>query len=325
MPPVGISGDDPHVTVVTHHASGATAMIHSLGATVLSFVDGMEKKERLFVSKLAQYNGNKAIRGGIPLCFPQFGPSSGTSTMPQHGFARLNYWQLQEDSIKDDEELGATATFVLDYVKDVKPETCGMDNAWNKETAAKDGTDCKLLYEIKVLPHELIGNLTIQNTGKSSFSYQVLYHSYFAVDAKVGVEITGLGGYSISDRVKPDESGKVQSYDNPIVIVSKDPATAPEVDRTYIHPDDHPVMEHVTINKTLAIEAAGQVEGQDVTLPVSCVVWNPGPEKSQTMTDFDNDEYQSMICVEPGLIGHQPLLAPNTQARFSQSIRLIKK
>ena len=55
-------------------------------------------------------------------------------------------------------------------------------------------------------------------------------------------------------------------------------------------------------------------------LPVSAVVWNPGPAKAAKMSDFADDEYKTMICVEPGLIGHQPLLAPGAQARLSQSL-----
>lgn len=323
---------DPHVTVVKHSASGATAKIHALGATVISFVDAVEHRERLFVSKLAKFDGSKAIRGGIPICFPQFGPpspSSSPSTMPQHGFARVNYWRLQPDSVKDDAELGATATFVLDYATDVT-QGCGEQNPWSKEQAAKDGTNCRLVYEIKVLPHELVTTLLIKNTGSSSFSYQALLHSYFAIEASAdaGVTVTGLGGYAITDKVTL-ESGRVQSYDEPVAFCAKDAATAPEIDRIYIHPEHHPVLEHVTINQESALEAAALVDGHgeedDVVLPVSCVVWNPGPAKAQAMSDFDDDEYKSMVCVEPGIIGHQPLLEPKAQARLSQTIRVIQK
>ena len=53
--------------------------IHHYGATVLSWiVDGTEK---LFLSSKAILDGTKAIRGGIPLVFPQFGPG----VLQQHG------------------------------------------------------------------------------------------------------------------------------------------------------------------------------------------------------------------------------------------------
>lgn len=71
------------ITTITHTASGASAKIHALGATVISFKSA-NGRENLFVSKKAVYDGSKAIRGGIPICFPIFGPPTGESTMPQH-------------------------------------------------------------------------------------------------------------------------------------------------------------------------------------------------------------------------------------------------
>ena len=94
-----------------------------------------------------------------------------------------------------------------------------------------------------------------------------------------------------------------------------------ETDRIYLHPEQHPVV-HVNVHTggsaSVRVEAAGQVDNNVST--VSAVVWNPGPEKAAKMSDFDDEGYKSMICVEPGLIGHQPLLAPGATARLSQSL-----
>lgn len=112
----------------------------------------------------------------------------------------------------------------------------------------------------------------------------------------------------------------VQSYDEPVVIQG-------ETDRLYLHPEEHPVV-HAKIHTGTAglhlrLEGAGQVEENVST--VSAVVWNPGPEKAAKMSDFDDEEYKDMICVEPGLIGHQPLLNPGAQARLSQSIIVVEE
>ena len=112
----------------------------------------------------------------------------------------------------------------------------------------------------------------------------------------------------------------VQSYDDPVVLQG-------ETDRVYLHPEAHPVV-HAVVHTggakgAIRLEAAGQVDGAPST--VSAVVWNPGPEKAADMSDFGNDEYTDMICVEPGLIGHQPLLAPGAQARLSQSIIAVEE
>jgi glucose-6-phosphate 1-epimerase len=57
---------------------------------------------------------------------------------------------------------------------------------------------------------------------------------------------------------------------------------------------------------------------------VNVVVWNPGAEKAASMSDFGNDEYEQMMCVEPGLLGHQPLLPPGAEATLTQSLSVKK-
>ena len=81
------------LTVATlTHPSGATAEVYLHGAHVTSWIpaDGVE---RLFVSSASLYAAGKAIRGGIPVCFPQF---SGRGPLPNHGFARTSSgWQVE--------------------------------------------------------------------------------------------------------------------------------------------------------------------------------------------------------------------------------------
>ena len=280
-----------NITTVTHTASGASCQIHAHGATILSFATG-DGKEHLFVSKQAKLDGSKAIRGGIPICFPIFGPPQHrNSSMPQHGFGRVNAWTLQ--STRDEADAaGAVYTLELGNV------TAGRGNdSWSPSHSAVDGTDCRLTYEIRVEAQQLTCTLVVDNTGQSSFDFQALLHTYFAVEDTSKCSVHGLGGYAITDKVSGD-SGHLQSYDDDVVIQG-------ETDRVYIHPDDHPVV-HVDLKTPtgkIRIEAAGQVD--EAVAPVSCVVWNPGPEKAAAMSDFGNDEYHKMICVEPGLIGHQ--------------------
>lgn len=72
--------------------------VYLFGATLTSWLDN--GVERIFVSDLSVYNGVKAIRGGIPLAFPQF--SQPNPAMPQHGFARISMWTLLAFVIEDD-------------------------------------------------------------------------------------------------------------------------------------------------------------------------------------------------------------------------------
>ena len=194
----------------------------------------------------------------------------------------------------------------------------GDNNPWSVGQAEKDGTRCLLTYEVRITGKEMTNTLLIENNGSSSFNFQALLHNYFAVDGQAAQDgtktyVNGLGGYTITDKVSGSKD-HVQSYDDPVILEG-------ETDRVYLHPEQHPVV-HATLHTggagSLRLEAAGQVDENVST--VSAVVWNPGPEKAAQMSDFGDDEYKSMICVEPGLIGHQPLLAPGAQARLSQTI-----
>ena len=327
--------DSNDVVTIRHGASGTYAKVHLYGATVISFCTGggdvgvgddkskeEDEEERLFVSSKAKLDGSKAIRGGIPLVFPIFGPpAEAQSTMPQHGFARCNKWRLESN--EDHGQGGGVAIFLLDFSSDVLTG-CGQGNPWNQTQAKQDGTDCRLSYEVRVLPNELITTLTVTNTGTSSFAFNTLLHTYLRLPRNTTVNqarVHGLGGYAITDKVTGD-SGHVQSYDDDVALTQP----GQELDCVYIHPEDHPVL-HAKIfvdswSHYFQIEAAGQVDDQ--VAPVSCVVWNPGKSKAAAMSDMgDGDEYQQMLCVEPGLLGHQPLLAPGATARLSQTLVIV--
>lgn len=316
-----------NIETITHTASGSQCQIHLYGATVLSFTTKTtdnDTRNHLFVSKHAKLDGSIPIRGGIPICFPIFGPAPDQIDLPQHGFARRNLWTIVPDrSYNHETAAGRTLRLNLaEHVTEGRGSDDNVHNPWSRRSCDKDGTDCTLLYEVRVEAKQLTTTLIIQNTGKDSFHFNALLHTYYAVDQHAATDsskthITGLGGYAITDKVTGD-SGHVQSYDDPVVLQG-------EVDRIYIHPEDHPVVHAKIATGTTApmirLEAAGQVNEQ--VAPVSCVVWNPSKDKATAMADFGNDEYHDMVCVEPGLLGHQPLLEPGHEARLTQSIIVI--
>jgi len=306
------------IVTVTHTKSGASCQIHKFGATVISY-KSQDGRENLFMSHDAKLDGSKAIRGGIPLVFPIFGPpeSGSGSTMPQHGFARTNEWTVVEGSQQDtDEHATLTLSFTLDeHIIAGR----GENNMWSVEQCKVDGTAVTLKYEITVAPTTLTTTMVVNNTGSDSFNFQMLTHTYFAVDGNASQKkdecyVQGLGGYSIVDKVDDAKTGTTQSYDDNVTLDG-------ETDRVYIHPEKHNAV-HVTIGvgggKSVKMEAYGEVDESPV--PVSCVVWNPYKDKAAAMSDFGDDQYHDMICVEPGLIGHQPLLAPGKEARLTQII-----
>merc|ERR1719387_1285902 len=87
---------EPLKFVTMTNAAGDTAKIYTFGACITSYIkDG---KDTLMVRPDAKMDGSKPISGGVPFCFPQFGPGA----MQQHGFARNLPWTLAEQTDGDE-------------------------------------------------------------------------------------------------------------------------------------------------------------------------------------------------------------------------------
>lgn len=72
--------------------------------------------------------------------------------------------------------------------------------------------------------------------------------------------------------------------------------------------------------KSLKLTASGQCN--DKSVPVSCVVWNPNKEKATGMSDFGDDQYHDMICVEPGILDNT-LLEEGQTASLTQTTEML--
>ncbi len=153
---VGIVGPD-----------GATAAVALRGGHVVSWqtADG---RERLFVSERATIAAGAAIRGGIPVCFPQF---AGVGPLPKHGFARTSAWRRVGD-----------ATVALDVAPDGWP-------GWPHP--------CRLTIDIVLAPSTLTTTLRVDNTGREPFAFTGALHTYLACDDVTTVAVSGLDGRPI--------------------------------------------------------------------------------------------------------------------------------
>jgi glucose-6-phosphate 1-epimerase len=308
------------ILTITHSASGATIRIHPYGATLLSYNttgrSGDDGGEVLFVSESAILDGTKPIRGGIPLVFPVFGPHE---SLPQHGFARRNVWQCIETY---DSAESAGVVFALS-LKDM-PEGRGTNNPWANESG-KDSYNCSLQYSVEFNATQLTTALEIINTGTVAFPFQALLHTYYKITGSAALQgdqcyVKGLEGYQLVDKVTTSTD---EIINGDVVTISS------EVDRVY-HPHSTTVS-HPTNNVTVQIGvgngksvrmiASGTINGSET--PISCVVWNPHSVKAREMSDFGDEEYHHMLCVEPGMLrtDQQPL-APKQCAVLKQVIRM---
>ncbi|TMW58518.1 hypothetical protein Poli38472_010077 [Pythium oligandrum] len=287
-------------TVEITHPSGARAEVYLYGATVTSFYTATEPtRNALFVSKKAALDGSKPIRGGIPLVFPVFGSAAG---FPNHGFARVTDWTLTLlDQTTGDAESPAVATFTLgatDASKTMYPH------------------DFELRYEVKVFPETIVTALHVANKSESEISFQALLHTYLTVDdvRGEGCVVEGLKGLEYHDKV----TGTKQMETREVISFAK------ETDSVYANAPEQIVVRIRGVNGSdhvVTIDKAAFIDGAEKQ-PSDAVVWNPWIEKAKGMSDFDDDEYLNMVCVEPGRVSEFQKLAAGRVYTLQQSIHV---
>jgi D-hexose-6-phosphate mutarotase len=174
-------------------APGSTARIHTYGAHVVSWVP-RGAADVLWLSPLADSTPGAAIRGGVPLCFPWFGPHP-TGGGAAHGFARVSVWRLVEaasaSASAPDGDLGAAdgghaaddVALTLELTEqDVDPT---LATAWPHPFTAR--------LRI-VVGQRLTLSLTVTNTGDHPITVSEALHTYLAVGDVRRAEVRGLEG-----------------------------------------------------------------------------------------------------------------------------------
>ena len=265
---------------ITHQESGSTARISLFGGTIISYKN--KGSETLFLSQKAKLDGTKAIRGGIPPCFPVFGKAQDgpCKDLPQHGFARTHLWRIQEQKLAS-----ATITLVDDELSD---EAKGQwPYQFKVEYTISLENDGKLECSFKVI-----------NTGHEAFAYQVLLHTYFKVNDIADVKVEGLNGVEYTDKVLSSTSKQLSSV-----------TCTGETDRVY-----HNVSDQVSIHEPSRSIVMDRTNLHDV------VVWNPWIN-CHKMPDFGPDDgYKQMICVEAGAVSKSESLKPGESSTHGQVI-----
>lgn len=241
---------------------GSSAVVYLHGGHVTSWVDS-SGHQNLFLSEQAVFQPGKAIRGGIPICFPQFG----AGPLPQHGFARTTDWQLDHVGRTHDGD----AEVLLSLTE--SPQSLAL---WPHRFRA----------ELRVcLGARALGlHLGVLNTDDQAFSFQVALHTYFSVPDISQAAVEGLRGVAFVDSLRDDQR----------FVEDRDEIEfQAETDRIYASaPDRLGVVDR----------AAGRVVSIDKLNMPDAVVWNPWVEKAKRMEDFGDTEYLRMVCVETAVI-----------------------
>jgi glucose-6-phosphate 1-epimerase len=152
---------------------GAEATVTLYGAHLVSW-KGADGRERMFVSSKSALDGSRAIRGGVPVIFPQFGERG---TGMRHGFARVSQWRVTDSGVIGD---AAFAVLALDQ-SDLAPQVAA---AWPHGFA--------LALRISVRANELAMAFDVRNTGEQAFPFAAALHTYHLVDDLAAVRIEGV-------------------------------------------------------------------------------------------------------------------------------------
>ncbi|MBN1398484.1 MAG: D-hexose-6-phosphate mutarotase [Bacteroidetes bacterium] len=239
----------------------AQTLVSIYGAHVLSF-QPKNFSEVLWTSSKSMFEEGIPIRGGIPVCFPWFGPHSSDPEKPQHGFARLQMWKITGTSSLP----GGETQICLNLQQN--PESQKLwPFSFLAEMIITAGTSLNVAFKCT-------------NTGGEKFSCSDALHSYFTVSDIANIRIKGLKGTSYYNGIAASATSK---QNDEYLNIEK------EENRRYVDTTAECIIEDSGLSRKIRVAKTGS----RVT-----VVWNPGAENSKKITDMPDDGYKSMVCVE---------------------------
>lgn len=259
------------------------AKVSLYGGQVLSFKP-TGHKDVLWLSDDAYYQTGKAIRGGIPLCWPWFGANDKQTSSQQagnHGFARQLPWQVE--SINADEN-GVTLVLVLKG----KNQHPLWPNAYQ-------------LIQTLFFGKSFKQNLAMTNLSKEDAEYSSALHSYFTVSNPKNITIDALTGVTFDDKLTGESNHQGQAV-----------SCVGEIDREY-HSQDKMIMIDNQWQRKIEVSSNNCHQW---------ILWNPGVELANTMADVHAGGEQEYVCLEAANSKWQVLPAGKTVI-ISQEIKVI--
>lgn len=255
---------------------GDRCVVALQGAQVLSWTPA-DGGERLYLSPRAAHDGTTAIRGGIPLCFPQFNQRVLEGrTLPKHGFARNVRWaELGQEAQGEDR----IALFVL---RDDEATRALWPASFDARVA------------VRLSPGRLAVGFSVRNTGAQSFAFALALHSYLRVADVATARLHGLDGASFWDAVSDLQQPQRRRVQGGAL------AFRGETDRVY-----------ASGGRSLRLQDGGRplVLTQSASMPET-VVWNPGAALGAQLADLPPEGWREMLCVEAACIDTPVVLPP---------------
>lgn len=277
------AGGFPFIKVDTDKAS---SLISLYGGQVLSYQPANEPHNLMFLSNAAYYQDGKGIKGGVPVCWPWFGPDPEHRGRPAHGFVRNRYWMLRHTEVAGNGDcrvtMGLTDT----------PETRAIwPHAFDLSLEVTVGDSLNL-------------ELITRNTDAQALSITQALHTYFCVGDIGKIVISGLEETDYIDKV---DNGLHKRQTGAITI-------AREVDRIYQNVAGELSIDDVALARRICILSGGSK---------TAVVWNPWKKIAAEMGDLEDDDYQRFVCVETANAGLEVVeILPGGEYRLTANYRI---
>lgn len=271
--------------ILIESADGARAEIYLHGGHVTRWVPAGQSDNQLFLSRTSGFAEGIAIRGGVPVIFPQF---AAQGPLPKHGFARNRNWQLQSAVRLAD----GSAQAILS-LQDSEPTRAIWPYAF------------KLELQVRVFEKTLELVLTVTNLDQQVITFTNALHTYLGVTEIDEVQVFGLqhqryqdSALGLKNCTQASEILRIQG----------------EVDRIYnCSPAAVLVQEN---HHDISITTSGFTD---------TVVWNPGADKGAAFNDMQAEGYRKMLCIEAAVIENPIRLDPGASWTGKQILTSLSK
>jgi glucose-6-phosphate 1-epimerase len=244
--------------IITGPQADATVYLH--GAHITSWTPAGQQPV-LFTSSRSRFEPGTAIRGGVPIVFPWFGPRADGVSGPLHGFARIVEWGLESARLRPDGAVELSLALAPNEVS----RALGHDSFHVRFRMA--------------LGAALEMEMEVHNQSEAPFRFEEAFHTYLSVSDIRRVSVTGLGNTTYVDKTAAFARKEAER----LIRITR------ETDQVHLNTATPCEIDDPGWGRVLVVEKGGS----DTT-----VVWNPWIEKTLTIVDMAPDDWQGMLCLE---------------------------
>ncbi|CAN6708916.1 unnamed protein product [Malus baccata var. baccata] len=287
MPLNIVNKGDGFPRIILTEPTGSSAEVLLYGGQVVSWKNE-RREELLFMSSKATGKPPKAIRGGIPVCFPQFG---NFGSLEQHGFAKNRLWSVDSDPSPLAPTNNQTSVDLI--LKSTEEDL----KTWPRS------------FELRLRVSLNAGKLTliprVRNTDSKTFSFTFALINYLYVSDISEVRVEGLETLDYLDnlmrRERFTEQADAITFDE-------------EVNRVYLGTPTKIAMIDHERKRTFVLRKDGMPDA---------VVWNPWDKKAKTIPDLGDEDYKTMLCVDSAAIETPIFLKPSEEWKGRQELSTV--